>query len=62
MICRCQSIERKLCCVKADDYSFHQLKKDSQEGISQVKLSVLSLCQKNLTQDQEVAQVVPVDI
>ena len=34
-------------------YSVHQLKKDSQEGISQVELSVLSLYHTEITQDHE---------
>ena len=38
---------------KAEDYSFNQLKKDSQEGTSQVKLFVLSLCQTDLAKDLE---------
>ena len=47
MVYCCRSIERKHWKVKAEDY-FHQLKKDSQEGTSQVTLSLLSLCQNRL--------------
>ena len=53
MVCCCQPIERKHGRFKAEDYSVHQLKKDSQEGIAQVKLSVLCLYQTDLTQDHE---------
>ena len=38
---------------KIDIYSFHQLKKDSQEETSQVKLSVLSFYETDNTQDHE---------
>ena len=39
--------------VKKSRHSVHQLKKDSQEGLSQAKLSVLSLYLTELTQDHE---------
>ena len=52
MVC-CQLIEQQHFQFKAEDYSFHQLKKDSKEGISQGKLSFLSLNQTELTQDHK---------